>query len=175
MSDFLPRPAIAPPAVWSFPTPSRARLSNGIELIIFELPGPACDRRPIWCWTSRCNAEDRALKGSPRSARGALDEGTPRHAGDEFAELLETEGAGFGIDSSLSGTAGHPRCSCSHLDRALELFAEAVTEPALADPDVDRHVQLGSPRSNRPKPTLPRPRASPSALRFSTGDRGPPA
>jgi predicted Zn-dependent peptidase len=30
----------------------------------------------------------------------------------------------------------------SHLDRALELFAEAVTEPSLADRDVNRHVQL---------------------------------
>ena len=30
----------------------------------------------------------------------------------------------------------------SHLDRALELFAEAVREPSLADRDVNRHVQL---------------------------------
>ena len=30
----------------------------------------------------------------------------------------------------------------SHLDRALELFAEAVIEPSLADRDVNRHVQL---------------------------------
>ena len=39
MSGFLPRPAIAPAAVWSFPTPRRARLSNDVELMIFELPG----------------------------------------------------------------------------------------------------------------------------------------
>ena len=30
----------------------------------------------------------------------------------------------------------------SHLERALELFAEAVIEPSLADRDVNRHVQL---------------------------------
>ena len=38
MRDFLPRPTIAPAVVWTFPTPRRARLSNGIELMIFELP-----------------------------------------------------------------------------------------------------------------------------------------
>ena len=35
MRDFLPRPAIAPAVVWAFPAPHRARLSNGIELMIF--------------------------------------------------------------------------------------------------------------------------------------------
>ena len=28
MSDFLPQPKIAPPGVWRFPTPSRARLEQ---------------------------------------------------------------------------------------------------------------------------------------------------
>ena len=39
MNQFLPRPAIAPAAVWAFPAPRRDRLSNGIELLTFELPG----------------------------------------------------------------------------------------------------------------------------------------
>ena len=39
MRDFLPRPEIAPAAVWMFPTPTRGRLSNGVELMVFELPG----------------------------------------------------------------------------------------------------------------------------------------
>ena len=37
--DFLPRPELAPPGVWSFPTPTRTRLDNGIETVVFRLPG----------------------------------------------------------------------------------------------------------------------------------------
>ena len=75
-------------------------------------------------------------------AHRTLDEGTQRHNGEEFAELLETEGAGFGVDLSLSGLQVVLDVPASHLERALELFAEAVIEPSLADRDVNRHVQL---------------------------------
>ena len=68
-----------------------------------------------------------------------LDEGTLLHDGDEFAELLETEGR---VSESISPVraAGRARRSASHLDRALELFAEAVTEPSLAERDVNRRA-----------------------------------
>ena len=84
----------------------------------------------------------RDVEGVATICARTLDEGTLRHDGDEFAELLETEGAGFGVDLSLSGLQAVLDVPVSHLDRALELFAEAVTEPSLADRDVNRHVQL---------------------------------
>src|SRR5215210_4482867 len=71
-----------------------------------------------------------------------LDEGTRHHDGEEFAELLETEGAGFGVELSLAGIQAVLDVPASHLDRALHLFAEAVREPTLAERDVNRHVQL---------------------------------
>src|SRR5215210_7982896 len=71
-----------------------------------------------------------------------LDEGTQQHDGEEFAELLETEGAGFGVELSLAGLQAVLDVPASHLDRALQLFAEAVREPTLAERDVNRHVQL---------------------------------
>ena len=141
MRDFLPRPAIAPAAVWTFPTPRRARLSNGIEMMIFELPGQHVISAHL-VLDVPLNAEGRDIEGVATICARTLDEGTLRHDGDEFAELLETEGAGFGIDLSLSGLQAVLDVPASHLDRALELFAEAVTEPSLADRDVNRHVQL---------------------------------
>ena len=141
MRDFLPRPAIAPATVWTFPVPRRAQLSNGVELMIFDLPGQhvvsACLVLDV-----PLNAEGRDIEGVATICARTLDEGTLRHDGDEFAELLETEGAGFGVDLSLSGLQAVLDVPASHLDRALELFAEAVTEPSLADRDVNRHVQL---------------------------------
>jgi predicted Zn-dependent peptidase len=71
-----------------------------------------------------------------------LDEGTRQHDGEEFAELLETEGAGFGVELSLAGLQAVLDVPTSHLERALHLVAEAVREPTLAERDVNRHVQL---------------------------------
>ena len=141
MRDFLPRPAIAPAVVWAFPAPERARLSNGIELMIFDLPGQHVISAHL-VLDVPLNAERRDIEGVATVCARTLDEGTLRHNGEEFAELLETEGAGFGVDLSLSGTQIILDVPASHLDRALELFAEAVTEPSLADRDVNRHVQL---------------------------------
>ncbi|HKX15038.1 MAG TPA: pitrilysin family protein [Propionibacteriaceae bacterium] len=141
MRDFLPRPPIAPAAVWAFPAPTRARLSNGIEVMIFDLPGQHVISAHL-VLDSPLNAERRDIEGVATICARTLDEGTLRHDGEEFAELLETEGAGFGVDLSLSGVQIILDVPASHLDRALELFAEAVTEPSLADRDVNRHVQL---------------------------------
>jgi zinc protease len=141
MRDFLPRPTIAPAAVWAFPAPTRARLNNGIEVMIFDLPGQHVISTHL-VLDSPLNAERRDIEGVATICARTLDEGTLRHNGEEFAELLETEGAGFGVDLSLSGVQILLDVPASHLDRALELFAEAVTEPSLADRDVNRHVQL---------------------------------
>jgi zinc protease len=141
MTEFLPRPAIAPAAVWAFPAPIRARLSNDIELMIFDLPGQHVISAHL-VMDVPLNAERRDIEGVATICGRTLDEGTLRHNGEEFAELLETEGAGFGVDLSLSGVQLVLDVPASHLDRALELFAEAVTEPSLAGRDVNRHVQL---------------------------------
>src|SRR6186997_3008380 len=141
MREFLPQPGIAPATVWAFPAPRRARLSNGIETMIFDLPGQHVISAHL-VLDLPLNAEPRDIEGVATICARTLDEGTLRHNGEEFAELLETEGAGFGVDLSLSGVQLVLDVPASHLDRALELFAEAVTEPSLAGRDVNRHVQL---------------------------------
>ena len=55
----------------------------------------------------------------------------------------------------------------SHLHRALELFAEAVTEPSLAERDVNRHVQLRLAEIEQAQANSRKSRALPSGLRFS--------
>jgi len=141
MREFLPRPSIAPAGVWAFPSPRRGRLSNGIELMIFDLPGQHVIAAHL-VLDVPLNAERRDIEGVATMCARTLDEGTRRHNGEEFAELLETEGAGFGVDLSLAGLQIVLDVPASHLERALELFAEAVIEPSLADRDVNRHVQL---------------------------------
>ena len=110
MRDFPPRPAIAPAAVWTFPTPRRAQLSNGVDVMIFDLPGQHVVSAYL-VLDVPLNAEGRDVEGVATICARTLDEGTLRHGGDEFAELLETEGAGFGVELSLVWDAGRPRRS----------------------------------------------------------------
>jgi zinc protease len=137
----LPQPGIAPPPVWQFPTPQRARLSNGVDVLVFDRPGQHVISVHL-ILDCPLSAEDRALEGVATICARTLDEGTRTHGGEEFAELLETEGAGFGIDVNLSGLQAMLDVPASRLDAAFALFAEAVQEPALSADDVQRHVQL---------------------------------
>jgi zinc protease len=135
------RPDIAPPPPWRFPPVERTTLTNGIALHTYHLPGQQIVAAHL--------VLEVPLSGEPREREGVatittrcLDEGTHAHAGEEFAELLETEGAGFGVEIGLSGLQVVLDVPVRRLDRAFALFAEAVVEPALAAEDVDRHVQL---------------------------------
>lgn len=141
LPQFLPQPAIEAPGPWSFPVPDRTRLDNGLEIVTYHLPGQHVISANL-VLDLPLDAEPRDLEGVATITARCLDEGTRSHAGEEFAELLETEGAGFGIDVSLSGLQTVLDVPASRLDRALALFAEAIIEPALDDADVGRHVQL---------------------------------
>jgi predicted Zn-dependent peptidase len=137
----LPQPSIAPARPWSFPVPERSQLSNGIEVISFVLPGQHVIAAHL-IMDLPLSAEDRKREGVATICARTLDEGTRSHPGETFAEHLETEGAGLGIDVSLAGLQTILDVPASHLAPALELFAEAVTEPELTEADVHRHVQL---------------------------------
>jgi zinc protease len=141
VSDFLPQPGIAPAGLWSFPTPERGRLSNGVEILTYRLPGQYVVSAHL-VLDIGLHAEHRHIEGVETICSRVLDEGTRSHPGEDFAALLESEGAGFGVEPSLAGLEVVLDVPASRLDRALELFTEAVIEPALADEDVNRHVAL---------------------------------
>ncbi|HEY0240435.1 MAG TPA: pitrilysin family protein, partial [Friedmanniella sp.] len=136
-----PQPAVSAPGTWSFPAPVLSTLGNGIELVCFDLPGQHVVSAHLVLDTP-LNGEDRDLEGVTTIAARTLDEGTRAHPGEEFAELLETEGAGFGIEVSLSWSQAVLDVPASHLERAFELFSEAVISPQISDADVARHVQI---------------------------------
>lgn len=141
MSVLTNPPAITPPRPWSFPAVERHTLANGIEVHAYDLPGQHIVAAHLVLEVP-LSAEPREREGVATITTRSLDEGTRSHPGEQFAELLETEGAGFGVEIGLSGLQAVLDVPVRRLDRAFELFAEAVTEPALAADDIDRHVQL---------------------------------
>ena len=138
---FGPRPEIAPPRPWNFPTPSREALDNGLEVISYRLPGQHVISASLVLDVPLA-AEPESLEGIAAITCRTLDEGTEEHSADEFAELLEGAGAGFGVDVASSGLQLILDVPDRRLSPALALLAEAVRRPALASPDVDRQVQL---------------------------------
>ncbi|SDU90581.1 Predicted Zn-dependent peptidase [Microlunatus sagamiharensis] len=136
-----PQPEVAAPGAWSFPEPVVSTLANGIELVCFDLPGQHVVSAHL-VLDAPLNGEDPDVEGVATIAARTLDEGTRNHPGEEFAELLETEGAGFGIEVSLSGLQAVLDVPASHLEQAFALFSEAVTQPEISDADVARHVQI---------------------------------
>lgn len=141
MSVITTPPAITPPGPWSFPPVEQHTLSNGIAVHAYHLPGQQIVAAHL-VLAAPLSAEPTDREGVATITTRCLDEGTRTHAGEEFAELLETEGAGFGVEVGLSGLQAVLDVPVRRLERAFALFAEAVTEPALAAGDVDRHVQL---------------------------------
>ncbi len=140
-ADPTRQPELGPPGSWSFPTPRHAELDNGIDVIVHQLPGQYVITAHLIMDTP-LNAEPGALEGVATICARTLDEGSLDHPGEEFAELLENEGAGFGVDVSLAGFQTVLDVPVTRLEPALALFAEAITRPAFAAADVDRHVSL---------------------------------
>ncbi len=136
-----PRPAIAPPRPWNFPTPRHDELDNGLEVISYRLPGQYVAAASL-VLDLPLAAEPAPLEGVAAITSRTLDEGTTEHSADEYAELLESAGAGFGVDVSSAGLQLILDVPVRRLDRALALLAEAVVSPALAPADVGRQVQL---------------------------------
>ena len=75
MREFLPRPTIAPAVVWAFPAPQRARLSNDIDLMLFDLPGQHVISAHL-VLDVPLNAEPRDIEGVATICARTLDEGT---------------------------------------------------------------------------------------------------
>lgn len=134
-------PDVAPPTPWRFPEPAQQVLDNGMRVLVHHLPGQQV--------VSALLVLDDPLHGEPRDLEGiatitarCLDEGTTAHPGEQYAEVLETEGAAFGVMNGLSGLQLLLDVPASRLPAGMALFAEAIRSPELADADVARHRAL---------------------------------
>ncbi|WP_432557953.1 M16 family metallopeptidase [Granulicoccus sp. GXG6511] len=136
-----PRPALQPPAEWHYPAAREATLTNGIRVLVHDMPGQQVISA-ILVLDVPLHLEDRAIEGVATVCARALDEGTQTHPGDRFAEVLETEGAAFGANQAYSGLQAMIDVPATRFEPALELLADAVRRPELRDSDCTRHVAL---------------------------------
>ena len=135
------RPEVAAPTPWPFPRPERHQLSNGITVLLYDLPGQHVISTSLVLDHSLA-AEPGPYEGITAMVARTLTEGTTAHPGERFAELLENQGAAIGADVDQSGTQVMMDVPATRLAAAMPLLAEVVRLPGLTDSDVRRQVDL---------------------------------
>jgi len=133
----LPRPRVAAPAAWSFPTPERFALPNGLAVQLYHRPGQYVVSAGLTLDVPLA-AEPRDREGVAGLLAATLDQGTRRHPGASFEDAVERCGAVLQATVHQAGTQVYLDVPGSRLADALPLLAEAIAEPALLGEDVTR-------------------------------------
>lgn len=138
--DFHPQPASGQPKPWTFPTPERGGLGNGLTTLRCHRPGQRVAAVEI-CLNLPLDVEPRGLDGIATIMVDALSEGTRKHTAEEFAAELEGCGATLEARADYLGARVSLEVPISRLAKALGLLAEALHEPAFADSEIERLVR----------------------------------
>lgn len=135
------RPIVTPPAAWSFPASRSFTLDNGIQVLLYPLPGQHVVSTGL-CLDLPLTSEDAALEGVAALTARCLVEGTASYPGASFGETLEARGGIMDAHAGHSATLVWMDAAAPRLGPTLDLLAEAVQAPALADADIERHRSL---------------------------------
>lgn len=136
----LPRPPVAEAAPWAFPEPQQYRLSNGIGVLIYPLPGQHVASVRI-CFPALLAAEPYEREGIATIVARTMDEGTRSHTAEELAELFERNGIALGAGAGERGLTVDLEATTGRLGMALELVTECLSEPTFEEHEVGRHVR----------------------------------
>ncbi|MEO3938331.1 pitrilysin family protein [Dermatophilaceae bacterium Soc4.6] len=134
----VPRPEVVPPEPYTFPEPTRQTLTNGLTVVAYDVPGQyVVSVRLVLPLPLATEPRDR--EGVATILARTLDEGTTEHTSAEFAELLERKGVALGAGASEPGLTVEVDVAKRHLDYALDLLRQALTQPAFPAAEVERH------------------------------------
>lgn len=136
-----PRPAVSAPAPWSFPTHTHTQLPNGLTLWCFDRPGQHVITAALTLALPLAS-EPRDREGVAALTASVLDQGTRTHPGTTFADAVEACGAALEASVGYQATQIYLNVPASRLDAGLALLAEAITQPELADAEVEREKAL---------------------------------
>jgi zinc protease len=131
------RPSPGTPRPYEFPAAERARLDNGLTVIVAPMPG-----RPLVSATLvfRAGAADEPpdMGGATVLAARALTEGTERYDAIGLVEAAERLGATLHAEAGWDALSAGVDVPASRLVPALELLAEVVAHPTFPAREVER-------------------------------------
>jgi zinc protease len=131
------RPTPGTPRPYDFPTVERFHLSNGLRVIVANLPG-----RPLVSGSlvlrNGASDEPAAHGGATVLAARALSEGTERFDAVALVEASERLGASLHADAGWDAMSVSVDVPAPRLEPALDLLAEMVLHPTFPESEVER-------------------------------------
>ena len=133
---------------WKLPTPKadprltlpqvqRHQLSNGLEVVVVEHHElPVVTMNLVVKSGSAADPQNRA--GLASLTADLLDEGTKKRNSLEISNALTDIGARLGTSADWDSNSTSITTLTRHLDRALDIYADVITNPALDDDELKR-------------------------------------
>ena len=135
-----------------FPKPDRAKLSNGLELVV--VPRDAVPVIEFYLMLDAGYAADQfGLPGTASLAMDMLDEGTKSRSALEISERLAQLGAGISSYSDLDMSTVNLSALEENLDESLEIYADVILNPAFSEEEFQRRKKQQLARIQREKTT----------------------
>jgi zinc protease len=122
------------------PKLQRATLSNGVEVVLAERHDVPMVRMRLMS-DGGYSTDPNGKLGAATLTMDVLDEGTENHSSLELAAELEKLGANLSSGASLEESYVSMNTLATTLDPALDIFADVVLRPALADEEIERRRQ----------------------------------
>jgi zinc protease len=120
-----------------FPPFQRAKLSNGLNLVLAERHAI-----PLINFSLQVDAgsaaDQLAIPGTAKLTMQMIDEGTARRTSLQIADELSALGATLGSGSSLDSCGVSLSTLTSTLDQALDIYADVILNPAFPKADFNR-------------------------------------
>jgi len=130
-------PEVGPIADLDFPQVTRAKLSNGIELVYANRTAVPITQIAL-SFDAGNAADPKAKLGTQSLMLALLDEGTTSLNSVQIAERQELLGASIGSGSSMDRTTVSLFALSDNLAPSLDLFADIALHPAFAPGEVER-------------------------------------
>jgi zinc protease len=130
-------PNIAAPPELEFPALQRARLENGLEVILVERHDVPLVSFELLLDAGYA-ADHFGLEGTANLALNMLDEGTARRDALEISDALAELGAMLHTGSNLDLSSVSLAALSENLDESLDIFADVILNPVFSDDEFER-------------------------------------
>ena len=130
------QPKPKPDPSFKLPQVQRRKLSNGLEVLIVEQHElPVVNMNLVLRTGGAADPQDRAGLASLTAA--LIDEGTKSRSALDISNQLAAIGARLGTGSDSDSAGLNLLTLSKHLDRALEIYADVVTNPSFPESELE--------------------------------------
>lgn len=133
------KPMVGAGEPYTFPSPTVSKLANGLEIWTFQMDGQHVISAEL---SVPVPLSAEPIDGINQIILRSLDTGTINHPDTQLVEALEAQGASFSGNIKHSAAQIGLSVPATRVDKALELFAEIITQPTLTFKNIATQMAL---------------------------------